>query len=209
MLRRWAMMHWAGLVLATAVTHPFVPLRTISEAELLDLLRIPNTEDQSGRASARRDGWHGVGACGSLVLLSDHHAAPNAVTTERRQILDETARALRHPPALVLGLAHASTALATALGQNETVFARGGSQVWMFTPVGGGDATPMTTGSSVSTSGQGWLGSLLSSVSALFGAGGESTVAGGRALWLSASLSLCLSLCRCASLSRARCLLYT
>ena len=156
----------------------------------MDLLQIPNTEDQSRRASAR-DGWHGVGACGSLVLLSDHSASPNAITTDRRQILVETAKALKHPLALVFGLVHASTALATALGQNETVFARGGSQVWMFTPVSGGDDIgPMATGSGVSNRGQGWLGSLLSSVGSLLGAGGESTVAGGRALCLCVALSL-------------------
>lgn len=125
-----------------------------------------------------------VGACGALVLLSDHHIAPNVRTAERRQIFVDTAEAFRTSPALVFGLVPTSTALAIALGQNKTAFAYGESQVWMFKRLGADNvvaAAPAhyatAKSDDVGTTEQGWIGSLLSSVGSLVGVGGEDRVA--------------------------------
>jgi hypothetical protein len=130
-----------------------------------------------------RDGWGAVGLCGALMLLSDRDIAPNVQTVERRQMFVDTAEALKLPPAVVFGLMRASTALVAALGQNKTAFARGGSQVWMFKPLGTDDVITSTSAHSataksgdVGTAERGWIGSLLSSVGSLAGVGGDDTV---------------------------------
>eukprot|EP01043_Picozoa_sp_COSAG02_P005143 COSAG02_NODE_138_length_34440_cov_16.694368_6_plen_326_part_00 len=125
-----------------------------------------------------------VGACGALALLSDHHVTPNAQTIKRRQMFVDAAEAFGGPPALVFGLVPASTALVTALGQNKTAFANGGSQVWMFKRMGSDDVVAATSAHNVTaksgdvgTTEQGWIGSLFSSVRSLVGIGGEDIVA--------------------------------
>lgn len=120
------------------------------------------------RSAGARDGSKPLGACGALVLLSDHQVIPNSQTSERRQTFVETADAVKHQTALVLGFVHASSAFATALGHNETAFARGESQVWMFKPLSSTDimhTAPGYRSAKISPElQQGWLDILLSSV---------------------------------------------
>lgn len=57
-------------------------------------------------------------------------------------LLINTAAALDHPPALVLGFVHASPNIVAALGQDANMFAQGGSQVWLLKPLTVADALP-------------------------------------------------------------------
>ena len=136
------------------------------------------------RRATVRDGWDAVGACGALMLLSDHDIAPHVQTVERQQMFVDTAEALKLSPAVVFGLVRTSTALVAALGQSKTAFARGGSQVWMFKPLEGTDdvITSTSAHSTTATSGdvgaaeRGWIGSLLSNMGFLAGVGEDDTV---------------------------------
>eukprot|EP01045_Picozoa_sp_COSAG04_P043151 COSAG04_NODE_14000_length_584_cov_0.738144_1_plen_156_part_10 len=105
--------------------NPFSPPRLLSQDELLGLAQIGARPPSEGIRVPPRAGWEGFGGCGTLVLLADEEATPDARTVEWRQLIADTAASLGQPPSLVFGFAHADPTLTAALAQHRASFERG------------------------------------------------------------------------------------